>query len=58
MPIVNLFGMWFEWHDDKFDLVNIKRGYTLEEIASVFDDDYRGNTAFHGSEKPLSYRVT
>ena len=40
MPIVNLFGMWFEWHDDKFDLVNIKRGYTLEEIASVFDDDY------------------
>ena len=40
MPIVNLFGMLFEWHDDKFALVNIKRGYTLEEIASVFDDDY------------------
>ena len=53
MPIVNLFGMLFEWHDDKFDLVNIKRGYTLEEIASVFDDDYRGNTAFHGSENRL-----
>ena len=28
MPIVNLFGMLFEWHDDKFALVNIKRGYT------------------------------
>ncbi|OOR87644.1 hypothetical protein B0181_10010 [Moraxella caviae] len=40
MPIISLFGLWFEWHDPKFEKVNRERGYTLEEIASVFDDDY------------------
>lgn len=24
----------------QFELVNKERGYTIEEIASVFDDDY------------------
>lgn len=40
MPIISYFGMLFEWHDSKFELVNLERGYSLEEIASVFDDDY------------------
>ncbi len=40
MPIINLFGVIFEWHDPKFELVNAKRGYSLSEVASVFDDDY------------------
>ncbi len=40
MPIINFFGLIFEWHDPKFELVNAKRGYSLEEIVSVFDDDY------------------
>ncbi len=40
MPIISLFGVIFEWHDPKFELANSKRGYTLEEIATVFDDDY------------------
>lgn len=39
MPILKLFGMTFEWHDDKFALVYHKRGITLEEVASVFFDD-------------------
>lgn len=39
MPIISYFGMLFEWHDTKFELVNSERGYSLEEIASVFDDD-------------------
>ena len=40
MPILDLFGMVFEWHDDKFELVHQNRGITLEEVASVFFDDY------------------
>lgn len=40
MPILKLFGMTFEWHDDKFALVDTQRGITLEEVASVFFDDY------------------
>lgn len=39
MPILNLFGLIFEWHDDKFELVHKNRGITLEEVASVFFDD-------------------
>lgn len=40
MPIITIFGILFEWHDDKFEKVNNERGYTLEEIATVFEDDY------------------
>ena len=39
MPILNIFGLIFEWHDDKFELVHKNRGITLEEVASVFFDD-------------------
>lgn len=39
MPILESFGMVFEWHDDKFELVYKDRGITLEEVASVFFDD-------------------
>ena len=39
MPILNLFGLIFEWHDNKFELVHKNRGITLEEVASVFFDD-------------------
>ena len=39
MPILDLFGMVFEWHDDKFALVHQNRGISLEEVASVFFDD-------------------
>ncbi len=39
MPILELFGFTFEWHDDKFELVHKNRGITLEEVASVFFDD-------------------
>lgn len=38
MPILNLFGLIFEWHDPKFELVFDNRGITLEEVASVFLD--------------------
>ncbi|WP_411350872.1 BrnT family toxin [Moraxella lincolnii] len=40
MPIFEFLGLIFEWHDPKFELVNNERGYTIEEIASIFDDDY------------------
>lgn len=39
MAILDLFGLIFEWHDDKFEMVHSKRGITLEEVASVFFDD-------------------
>lgn len=38
MPVLSLFGLIFEWHDDKFELVHKKRGITLDEVASVFFD--------------------
>lgn len=40
MPIISFFGIIFEWHDAKFEKVSTERGYSLEEIASVFDDNY------------------
>lgn len=40
MPIISFFGIIFEWHDAKFEKVSAERGFSLEEIASVFDDDY------------------
>ncbi len=39
MPIIDFFGLIFEWHDDKFELVHRNRGISLEEVASVFLDD-------------------
>lgn len=40
MPIISIFGIIFEWHDAKFEKVNKQRGFSLEEIATVFEDDY------------------
>ena len=40
MPIFEYLGILFEWHDPKFERVNNERGYTIEKIASIFDDDY------------------
>lgn len=40
MPTLNIFGLIFEWHDDKFELVHKKRGISLDEVASVFFDDF------------------
>lgn len=38
MPIIKLFGMIFEWHDPKFELVFSKRQINIKEAASVFFD--------------------
>lgn len=38
MPIIKLFGLTFEWHDSKFELVHSKRGITLDEASSIFFD--------------------
>ncbi len=38
MPTLKFLNMFFEWHDDKAELVLSKRGITLEEVASVFAD--------------------
>lgn len=40
MPILELFGMIFEWHDPKYELVLTKRNITFEEVVSVFGDDF------------------
>lgn len=40
MPIIDYFGMIFEWNDEKFDLVYQSRKITFEEVCSVFFDDY------------------
>lgn len=39
MPIIELFGMMFEWHDPKYELVKGKRHISFEEAISVFDDE-------------------
>lgn len=38
MPFFEFYGLLFEWHDPKFELVHAERGITLEEAASVFGD--------------------
>ena len=38
MPILELGGMVFEWHDPKYELVLNKRKITFEEAVSVFAD--------------------
>jgi uncharacterized DUF497 family protein len=40
MPLIEYYGVLFEWHDDKAELVLKNRGLTLEEVASVFLDSY------------------
>lgn len=35
---MEFYGLIFEWHDPKFELVHGERGITLEEVASVFGD--------------------
>lgn len=40
MPILHIFGMLFEWHDTKFDMVYEGREISFEEACSVFTDDY------------------
>ena len=57
MPILDLFGMVFEWHDDKFALVHQNRGISLEEVASVFFDDYsidKDDFASHDEQRTLT----
>lgn len=40
MPIIELGGMIFEWHDPKYELVLNQRNITFEEVVSVFSDDF------------------
>lgn len=39
MPILELFGIIFEWHDPKYELTLHKRDISFEEVISVFGDD-------------------
>ncbi|WP_373777860.1 BrnT family toxin [Glaesserella sp.] len=58
MPILQLFGMLFEWHDDKFELVHKKRGITLEEVASVFcDDNFLEKADFGDYDEPRTLTI-
>lgn len=38
MPLLELFGIIFEWHDEKYDVVYAGRELTFEEVCSVFFD--------------------
>ncbi len=38
MPILELHGIIFEWHDDKFEMVYKGREISFEEVCSVFLD--------------------
>lgn len=44
MPLIEYYGVLFEWYDDKAELVFKRRGLTLEEVASVFLDAYAIST--------------
>ena len=39
-PLIEHYGMLFEWHDPKLDEVYNKREITLDEVVSVFFDEY------------------
>lgn len=39
-PLIEQYGMLFEWHDPKLDTVYLKRKITFDEVCSVFLDDY------------------
>lgn len=40
MPLIEYYGLLFEWHDKKMDLVYRGREITFEEVCSVFLDDH------------------
>lgn len=40
MPTIEFFGLIFEWHDDKFEMVYQGRNIEFAEACSVFFDDY------------------
>lgn len=40
MPVLELYGIVFEWHDNKFELVYNGREISFEEVCSVFIDPY------------------
>lgn len=39
-PLIEQYGMLFEWHDPKLEAVYNKREITLDEAVSVFFDEY------------------
>ena len=40
MPLIEYYGLLFEWHDQKMDTVYRGREITFEEVCSVFLDSY------------------
>lgn len=40
MPLIELYGLWFEWHDKKMDIVYKGRNIAFEEVCSIFTDIY------------------
>ena len=40
MPILEICGMVFEWHDPKYELVLSKRKISFEEVVSGFSDNF------------------
>lgn len=40
MPLIDFYGLLFEWHDLKLEMVYRGRDITFEEVCSVFLDDY------------------
>ena len=40
MPLLEFYGLLFEWNDSKLDEVYAKREITFEEAVSVFFDEY------------------
>lgn len=56
MPILEICGMVFEWHDPKYELVLSKRKITFEEVVSVFSDDFERYKGLDFSDaKPLRH---
>ncbi|MBP6925420.1 BrnT family toxin [Candidatus Saccharibacteria bacterium] len=40
MPLIEYYGLLFEWHDKKMEIVYRGREITFEEVCSVFLDSY------------------
>ena len=40
MPLIEFYGLLFEWHDQKMETVYKGRQITFEEVCSVFLDVY------------------
>jgi hypothetical protein len=36
MPLIEYYGMLFEWHDQKMELVYRGREITFDEVCSIF----------------------